>query len=240
VEDPQSSAGDQLNVLVIDDDDAVRDLLCSIVHRGGHQVVAVASAEEGLEALPYWTFQVAVLDQNLPGMEGVVMAEYLRRNNPDMEIALVTGEEDRKLARRSRDLSIAYITKPFEVGAILDLIDRYLAGARTRRERRLRREEPGFDPPLADWIQELRAAYDVPSVPARLSERLTETLKRSLNDLRSVGRYNERDRVIALAGLIAAAVLGIDLPNAGDRTLYQEYDALMKEHGRRREFERQR
>jgi len=228
---------EQLNILVIDDDEGIRELLCDIIARVQHQVVPVASAEEGLEVLPFWTFQVAFIDQNLPGMDGLVLGEYLRRNNPDMTIALMTGDDDRSLQRKSKDLSIVYLPKPFDVGGILALIERYLADAKERQAQRLDHEAPDFDPPFAHYTAEIEAAYAIPSVPGRIEDRLLETLKRSLNNLRSVGRYTERDRVIALSGLLTARVLGMSLPKVdGDRTLYDEYDELMGQHGRRTEF----
>jgi hypothetical protein len=53
-----------------------------------------------------------------------------------------------------------------------------------------------------------------------------------------VGRYTERDRVLALAGLLSARVLGIDLPKTqSGHSLYQEYDQIMVQQGRRTEFE---
>jgi hypothetical protein len=78
----------------------------------------------------------------------------------------------------------------------------------------------------------------MPGVPERIQSRLVTTIKRCLNDLRSVGRYTERDRVLALSGLLTARVLGIDLPRVpSGRTPYEEYDELMRLHGRRTEFE---
>jgi CheY-like chemotaxis protein len=227
-----------LNVLVIDDDEPMRGLLVDIIGRGGHQVVPVASAEQGLELLPFWTFQVAFIDQRLPGMEGLVLGEYLRRNNPDMTIALVTGEDDLKLERQTRALSITFISKPFQVGDILATIEAYQAGAAEREQRRLSHEDPDFEPPIAQYADELAASYAVPNVPGRIEDRIVDTLKRCLNDLRSVGRYTERDRIIALSGLLAARVLGISLPRlASGRTPYAEYDAIMRQHGRRTAFE---
>src|SRR5688572_19886173 len=95
---------EQLNVLVVDDDPNMRDLLAEVIHRSEHQVVTAESAEEAMQLLPYWTFQVAFLDQNLPGMEGLLIGEFLRKNNPDMMLALVTGDDDRRLQKKSKDL----------------------------------------------------------------------------------------------------------------------------------------
>jgi len=229
---------DQMNVLVIDDDADVRRLIVEIITRKEHMAVEVSSAEEGLELLPYWTFQVAFIDQQLPGMEGLLLGEYLRRNNPDMMIALVTGQPDQQLKRRTRDLSIRFIPKPFKLQAIHEVLDDYVADAAEREHRRQRKEDEDYAPPIAQFVEELTPCFDMAGVPSRLEERLVQVIKRSLNDLRSVSRYTERDRVIALSGLLTARVLGVSLPRSETGgTYFEEYDRLMRSHGRRTEFE---
>ena len=230
--------GEPLNVLIIDDDEQVRRLLGEIVTRMGHIAVPAPSAEAGLELLPFWTFQIAFLDHHLPGMEGIVLGEYLRSNNPDMSIALVTGGGDSTLLRRTRAHSITFIEKPFEVTRIRSLIDDYAEAAEEREQRRLSRDDPDFAPPIARYADELGASFAVKSVPDRIQGCIVETVKRCLNDLRSVGRYTEHSRVLALSGLLTARVLDLELPRLpSGRTLYEEYDALMQQHGRRREFD---
>ena len=216
----------------------MRDLLAQILTLDGHQVITVPSAEAGLEQLPWYTFQVAFLDQNLPGMEGLVLGEYLRRNNPHMKVALVTGETDSRLERQTKEKSITFIAKPFNVAEIRDVVETYRVAAEERRERRLQHSDPHFAPALAEHFEDLTGLYSIQKVPTRLEERLVERIRTSLSNLRSVSRYNERDRVVAWAGLITAQVLGVELPKGSEgRTLYQEYDAAMRDHGRRVEFE---
>jgi len=217
----------------------MRNLLLNILNLDGHQTITVASAEEGLEQLPFYTFQVAFLDHNLPGMEGLVLGEYLRRNNPHMQVALVTGETDRRLERMTRERSITFIAKPFDVKAIRDVVDDYRVGAASRLEERLQQSDPHYSPGLDTHFDELTGLFAIRKVPVRLEERLVERIRSSLNNLRSVSRYNERDRVVAWTGLITAQVLGIDLPRGKEtRTLFEEYDMAMRHHGRRVEFER--
>src|SRR5262245_55407191 len=110
----ESENRDLLHILVIDDEEEMRNLMLEVLVPRGHQAFAVASAEEGLELLPYHTFDLAFLDQNLPGMEGLVMGEYLRKNNPRMRIALVTGSEDPRLEKLGAEHRIDVIRKPFE------------------------------------------------------------------------------------------------------------------------------
>jgi CheY-like chemotaxis protein len=229
---------EQINVLVIDDDEAMRNLLVDIIAKREHQVIAAASAEEALELLPVWTFHIAFIDHNLPGMEGLLLGEYLRRNNPDMTIAMVTGSDDPKVEKRSRALELAFIPKPFAVADILRVVDDYVEAAKEREERRRRGNDPDFEPPIARFVEDIAESYGIPKVPGRIQERLVETLKRSLHNIASAARYTERDRVLALSGLLTARVLNVDLPRSpAGRTLFEEYDELMKARGRRTEFE---
>ena len=227
-----------LNVLVIDDDEAVRTLLVDIVSREEHQAVPAASAEQGLELLPFWTFQVAFIDQHLPGMDGIVLGEYLRRNNPDMTIVIVTGDCDERVERRSRDLSLRFLAKPFRVEDILDVLDAWLEASRERERISSIRGGVDYQPAVATYLEDLPACFAMPNVPGRIEDRLVTTVRRCLNDLRSARRYTERDRVVALSGLLAAQVLGIQLPRASNGiTLFEEYDQIMKERGKATAFE---
>ncbi len=231
------AAEDMLYILVIDDHLEMRNLLLRILSPDGHVVIAVDSAEEGLAQLPWNTFQVAFLDQNLPGMEGLVFGEYLRQNNPHMEIALVTGSDAQNLERLTEAQDITLIPKPFQVDQILDVVSSYRKRAAARSAEEQLHGAPDFAPPLSTYLGEMTRVYSVPSVPSRIEDRLVQTVRDSLRNLHSVAHYNERDRVVALSGLISALVLGVKLPkNNQGQTLYEEYDAAMTAHGRRTEF----
>ncbi len=233
----EQHAPDQLHALVVDDDPAMRELLVTIIHREGHLAVPAESAEAALELLPVWTFQVAFLDHNLPGMEGLLLGEYLRKSNPDLLIALVTGTDDARVERRTRELSVTFIAKPFDNAEIHRVLETYVERARDRAALREAAQGDDFEPPIARFAEDLPDSFGIPTVPGRITDRLVSTLKRSLTNLRSVSRYNERDRVVALSGLLTARVLGVDLPRtSGGLTLFEEYDRLMQSHGRRTEF----
>ena len=228
---------DQLNVLLVDDEPLSLDFMVEAVTRLGCQPVQAESAEEILKLLPFWTIHAAFIDHHLPGMEGMLLGEYLRRNNPDMIIAIVTGAPEAWMERRSDELGLELIAKPFGLSAISAVIDKYKTAALAREQVRMQQKDEDFVPPFVRFVDSLPDTFEIPSVPSRIESRLTETIKRSLNNLRSANRYNERDRVVALTGLLSARVLGLRLPKTNaDRTLYEEYDALMAERGRRREF----
>jgi CheY-like chemotaxis protein len=226
-----------IQILVIDDYPMMANLIAEALLKDGHQVVTVGSAEEGLAQLPFNTFQVAFIDHHLPGMEGLVLGGYLRRNNPHMQLALVTGEPDPKLKRQSDQLMITFIQKPFDLRRLKEVVDLYLAEAKERREQRAGRQEPDFEAALALYHRDLPEYFSLPRAPERLVEALRRRLKECLNNLSCGSRYNERDRVAALAGLLALQVLGIPAPKDKDgRTLFEAYDQAMRENGRHAEF----
>lgn len=230
-------AAEQLNILVIDDEEEMRTLLVEILLPEQHQIFSVGSAEEGLQLLPYTTFDVAFLDQNLPGMEGLVLGEYLRKNNPQMTVALVTGADDPRLARLGEAHDIRVILKPFEVREILAVIDDHKRSVRVSLD-----PAPGAPvaekrPSLLDARDVLREAFDDLNVPDRVAEKITRVVRAKLAELRTERRYAESDRVVAYAGLVALRVLGVDAPKlSSGLTLHQEYDALMAKHGLERAF----
>ncbi len=228
---------DELNILVVEDDEALRDLICTALGKEGHRVMAVDSAEAGLELLPNWTFQVALLDHQLPQMEGMRLAEYLKRSNPEMYVVLMTGCDDRQLARRTRSASVRFLEKPFLIGDLITIVSDYLGEAAEREAERLRTSGADYDPPLCHYARELGQRYAMAGVPSRIEDRLAQTVKRALNNLEHSARYTERERVMAFAGLVTAQVLGIGLPRAkSGRTLFEEYDRLMLERGRKTAF----
>lgn len=177
------------------------------------------------------------MDHQLPNMEGMVLGEYLRKNNPHMEIALVTGHQEARLARVSEEHRITLISKPFQVEEILDVVSAYKSAAQERHLERLKRSDKNFAPLLQDYLEGLPESFDIPSVPGRIEEKILKTTRDALRNLRSVQRYNEKDRVTAFSGLLAARLLGIKVPKNGQgETLYEAFDACMELHGRRREF----
>ncbi len=105
-----------LNILVVEDEEAIREMLIMALGQNQLNVTAVASAEEALKTLADKTMDLLVLDWMLPGISGVELARRLK-NDPhykQLPIILLTarGEEADKI----RGLEIGaddYMTKPF-------------------------------------------------------------------------------------------------------------------------------
>ena len=228
---------DQLYILVIDDDPEINQIIAEAFLNKGHMVITATSAEEGLEQLPYHTFQVAFIDQNLPRMDGIMLGGYLRRNNPNMQIALITGERDPRLQEESEQLGIRFIPKPFTFGQLMEVTDLYQQQATHQQERLRLQSDPDYNPRFNTHYVELPTYYSLPNLPDRIGDALIRRIKECLNNISSAARYNERDRIAALSGLLTAKVLAVTLPKRPDgSTLFEYYDKIMHKTGQRPEF----
>jgi two-component system phosphate regulon response regulator PhoB len=105
-----------LNILVVEDEDAIREMLVLALEQTGLTVLAVSTAEQAQQALAENMMDLILLDWMLPGISGIELARRLKNDSgyKDMPIILLTarGEEEDKI----RGLEIGaddYITKPF-------------------------------------------------------------------------------------------------------------------------------
>ncbi len=105
-----------LNILVVEDEEAIREMLILVMEQAQFRVYATASAEEALSVLAENPVDLLVLDWMLPGISGVELARRLKKDPSykDLPIILLTarGEEEDKI----RGLEIGaddYVTKPF-------------------------------------------------------------------------------------------------------------------------------
>jgi PAS domain S-box-containing protein len=131
----ERSAGDddRARVLVIDDEENIREILTDILETGDHVVVTAADGPEGLSRLDDGGFDLVVTDLGLPGMSGYEVASRVKERFPDMPVGLVTGwastlDED---AAKENGVDLV-LSKPFRFDQVLKLVDEALA-ARVRR-----------------------------------------------------------------------------------------------------------
>jgi CheY-like chemotaxis protein len=79
-------------VLIVDDDRSVADTLSVVFSYNGYLARAVYSAEEALAIAPDWRPDLAILDVELPGMDGIVLARVLKATYPNLKLALLSGQ----------------------------------------------------------------------------------------------------------------------------------------------------
>jgi PAS domain S-box-containing protein len=110
-------------ILVIDDDNAVRDVLADILRTGDHHVVSAANGIEGLELFRKNEFDLVFTDLGMPGMNGWEVAQGIKSLSPTTPVGLITGWgsslDDARIKDKGVDL---IVSKPFRYNQVLDLV----------------------------------------------------------------------------------------------------------------------
>lgn len=102
------------HILVVDDDDRIRDLLVRYLQEQDFVVCAAANAEEAKDILLLASFDILVVDVMMPGQDGMSLTEELRQNNETPIILLTAmGEVEDKIKGLTKGAD-DYVTKPFD------------------------------------------------------------------------------------------------------------------------------
>jgi nitrogen regulation protein NR(I) len=152
-------------VIVIDDDETVRDVLTSFLSEKGHEVTAFSNGQEGLESLLSESFDVALVDLVMPGIGGMDILRELSSRNLKIPVIVITAYGTIQNAVESMKLgAFDYITKPFNLDEILIVIERALNLRRLEREnlllKRQLRQRYNFSGLIGDSIK-MQRVYEL-------------------------------------------------------------------------------
>lgn len=107
------------NVLIVEDDDRLREQLAQFYEQEGYGVTTAACGEEGIAKLAEERFAIVVSDVKMPGMDGFQLARHIRERHPDVDVILITAFGNIKQAVEAMKIGASdYITKPFQPEAI--------------------------------------------------------------------------------------------------------------------------
>ena len=102
-------------ILVVEDGDAVRNLVCLMLVQNGYRVLEARDGHHALRVCETHSepIQLVLTDLVMPHMRGVDLAERLRRTRPDLRILLMSGYADEPVVQRLGRDSMAFLPKPF-------------------------------------------------------------------------------------------------------------------------------
>ncbi len=114
---------ERLRVLVVDDDDAVRELAKEMLEEMGHEVVAAASGLSALEFLKKGShYDLLLVDFAMPLMNGSECATEARKVCPDLSILFMTGYVDNDALKRWSELGVRTLNKPFQYADLAEAV----------------------------------------------------------------------------------------------------------------------
>lgn len=154
------------SILVVDDEDTVRQLLVRWLEASGYTVAAACGADEAMTRLAEHPAAVVLCDIRMPGRDGLWLAARIRQHFPDTAVIMATGVQDVGASIESmRQGVVDYLTKPFGRDRLRDAVARgveWHQGARDARRWRetLERDMDGLKARLYEAMQRLPVTRD--------------------------------------------------------------------------------
>ena len=134
----------QTKVLLVDDDDAVRNALRRVLENRGYRVVACGSGSEALEQIAAGGYDAMVSDVRMPGMSGLKLLRAVREHDLDLPVILVTGNPDLGSAAEAVEHgAFQYLIKPVASDRLDEVVERAATVCRMARVKREYVEEYG-------------------------------------------------------------------------------------------------
>ena len=123
---PTAGGAYRPRVLVVDDQDLIRQTLAHGMAHSGAEVVGCATAEEALDALATRFFDLCFLDLRLPGMDGLEAMAEIRRRSPRTQIALMTASYLGDQEGPIRQAADYFLAKPFDLNEAREIAGQVL------------------------------------------------------------------------------------------------------------------
>ena len=148
-------------ILVVDDQDVMRDSLAATLVREGHEVVAAVDGAAAVARLSSARFDLLITDLRMPRMTGIELLNEAKKLRPELPVVLMTAFATVNTAVEAMKLgAYDYIQKPFDGDEIKLLVDRTLEHSRLRPENQAYRNmtEIGTPRPLIGGSPEIGRA----------------------------------------------------------------------------------
>ena len=111
------------SILVVDDEEIMREILDALLAREGYHVRLAASAAEGIELARSVPFDAVILDVMMPGMDGITALEELKKLDEELPVLMITAfaSVETAISAMKRG-AFDYITKPFKNDEVLVVV----------------------------------------------------------------------------------------------------------------------
>ena len=127
-----------MKILIIDDDEWIRDSLRIFFEAEGCHVVVLETAEEGLAELKYQTYDLIIVDYKLPGLDGLEFLKRIQDDHSDVMKVLITAYRTKSVISEARKLMIqGFIEKPFTAESLTDSLAHLIEMRELRKQRRV-------------------------------------------------------------------------------------------------------
>ena len=133
---------DKARILVIDDEKVIRDGVERALSSHGHEVAKAENGDLGIEMLKEYRFDIVLTDLMMPGLDGFGVLEWIRANQPHIQVIVITGFATvSKAVSAMKQGAFDFVGKPFTPDYIRVVVDRALDRLTMQEETDRLREE---------------------------------------------------------------------------------------------------
>ena len=158
----QALAETRPRLLVVDDDEALLEVMVELFQSEGYQVEAATSAGGALQRLSAARYDAVFSDILMPGMDGLQFLRALRARDLDLPVILLTGSPDLRTALEAiEEGALQYLIKPVSSATLLQAAARAASLGRLARLKRSALEHLGFDNKMLGDRASLEARFDL-------------------------------------------------------------------------------
>jgi len=150
------------HILIVDDEKGIRSTLSGILTDEGHETTLCESGEEGLAAFGRESFDLALLDVWLPGIDGLAVLERIHSADPSLPVIVISGHGNVDTAVRATKLgAYDFLEKPLSLDRVVLTVNHALS------DRRLRQQ-----------VSDLRQTLAIDETPIGESEAMVRLMQR--------------------------------------------------------------
>jgi excisionase family DNA binding protein len=117
-------------ILVVDDEQIVRDLLLVTLSSADYEVEAAPDGARAIQMLNAASYDLLITDVRMPGTDGLAVVREARRLSSALAVVIITGASSEAIAIEAINLGVkGYLTKPFGVEKVLAVVSRAMGPA---------------------------------------------------------------------------------------------------------------
>lgn len=111
-----------IRLLVVDDDEGMRETLVDILKDVPFEIEQAADGESALEKIRKGTFDLILMDVRMPGLDGAQALRKIRALQPNLPVILMTGNPEQWTSATLRGTATRVVPKPLDLPALIALI----------------------------------------------------------------------------------------------------------------------
>ena len=110
-------------ILVVDDEETIREMLVTYLETEGYDVGTADSGVTALQVIEEFKPQVVLLDIRMPDMDGLQCLRSIMKQNPDIAVVMMSGFVSEQIAKKTLELgAFDYINKPISLEHLMRIL----------------------------------------------------------------------------------------------------------------------